>query len=174
MKRIRDANNNPIVFYKTPARNLIKTTKLDEWLNIKYFMEIRCEMPRNSASIDLDGILPMFSTVIQYEIVAAVYMGFTEIYLLGCDTTGILNQIEARINQGTVEYSYDVSKIEMERMKRMAMDSSMQMELMETVRILDDYEKLFDYCHVRGVKLINLTVPSLIESLPVMRLEDVL
>ena len=43
--------------------------------------------------------IPSFTTVVQYCIIVAIYMGFNEIYLLGCDSTGIVATINCALNQ---------------------------------------------------------------------------
>ena len=174
MKKVKDENNNPTVFYKSSAFNMVRKTGLDKVLNIHYFMEIACDMPSSSGPLQMDNIIPMFSTVVQYEIVAAVYMGIKEIFLLGCDTTGIINEIEARLDQDRVEYAYEVGQKEKERMKKSALQNTMQMELRGTAKILDDYEKLYQYCKNQGVKLVNLTPVTLIESIPKGKIDDIL
>ena len=40
--------------------------------------------------------------------------------------------------------------------------------------LLDDYEKLSDYCKERGTKLLNATHPTILQSIERVSLEDIL
>lgn len=108
----------------------------------------------NLSSVDMDlcGVLPRFFTEIQSAIVIAAYMGFQEIYLLGCDSNEILNKIDSRaMTETNGEHMF-----------------------FEYYHIFKCYRMLREALSAKGVKLIDLTAGSIINSLEKSTLKEVL
>lgn len=175
MKAVNTGENSPIVFYKVAASTMIKKYGLDKILNIRYYDDISSVFPDKSFSFDFTKVIPHFQTVVHYAILLAVYMGFEEIYLLGCDCTGILNVIQSRLKtQGETAYAYTISDAERKRMQRTNAIFPIQDEIRAAATIFDDYEWIRDYCVRHGVKIYNATNPTLLDSIEKVNLKDVL
>lgn len=175
MKKVNCGTNKPIVFYVMSAFGMIKKYKLDEMLNIYYFDEVYLPNINCGIKFPIDSFVPGFSTIVHYAIVFAVYMGFKEIYLLGCDCTGIINTIKSRINDmNDYEYGYNISKNELARMKVSNAKFPIENELRWNANIFDKYKELYSYCINNRTQLYNATSNSLLESIPKINLEDVL
>lgn len=174
MKSVNTPDNHPVVFYKTSARKMIKKYHLDKELNISYIME-GFSLRDPNLDLPIDRPISRFDTCVQYMIVAAVYMGFSEIYLLGCDCTMILTDIYARINAGAdkMEYAYDCSSTTVKRIKD-EYKNPIDVDLMWFSHIFGAYRLLDQYCKKRGVRLCNATQGSLLVDLEMVKLEDVL
>lgn len=173
MIAVKTADNNPVIFYKLPAHDMIKKYHLDETLNIRYFME--CGRMSNRASCDFSKLVPSFSTVVHYLVLLAVYMGFKDIYLLGCDCTGIINTVQSRIETSdSMQYAYNITENERRRMLKSNTMYPIKDELRWYASIFDDYELLQKYCLRHNVNLLNATEGSLIDCLPKVQLSDVL
>ena len=173
MKAVNTEDNRPTVFYKTIARPMIKENHLDEILNIDYIMEgYRFRDPH--LDLPMDRVICRFNTCVQYFILMAVYMGFSEIYLLGCDCTTILTTIRSRMDTAEkMEYAYDCTPLELKRLKKQQ-TSPLEMELKLYLELFQDYIKLNAYCENHGVKLYNATKGSILEGIKKVRIEDVL
>lgn len=175
MKKVQTGNPQVKVFYKISAYDMIKKFKLDEVLDIYYFSEMGFSDIDCGVNFDFCKSVPSFSTVVHYMILLAVYMGFKEIYLLGCDCTGIINTVQSRIESSdSMEYAYNISENERKRMVKSNSMFPIQNELRWYASIFDDYELLNKYCQANNVRLINATEGSLINSLPKVKLDDVL
>lgn len=175
MKAVSNGGNKPIVFYKSAAYSMVKKYKLDEVLNIKYFDDAPSKHPKVNMTFDFTKEVSYFPTVIQYVISLAVYIGFKEIYLLGCDCTGIVSIVQARIEmQADDNYAYEVSKNEKKRMQRTNSMNPIRDELYAYAELFDDYEWIRNYCLKHGVKLYNATNPTLLECVEKIDLKDVL
>ena len=176
MKNVATQDNTPIVFYKLAAYPMVKKYELDKKLNIFYYGEYRTS--RKNAlkhQVDFTQFVPGFSTVVHYIICMAVYMGFKEIYLLGCDCSGFITTAQAKLqNASAAEYSYRISENEKKRMERVAKQTSIISELTWYVNMFKDYEYLDQYCKHYDVKLFNATEGGLLESIPRVHLKDVL
>ena len=107
-------------------------------------------------------------------ILVAVYMGFSEIYLLGCDCTFILNIINARLEASEkMEYAYECSTNELNRICKQQ-KTALEWELKNFAALFRAYRTLNMYCEHHGVKLYNATRGSLLEGIEKVRIEDVL
>lgn len=177
MKMVAHDGNNPFVFYELDAIDMIKKYRLDEILNIYYFSLQPYDFATfvQKKAIDITKPMPNNPTVIHTIIAMAVDMGFSEIYLLGCDCTGFVNMPNARLKKAdTAEYNYKISENEKKRMEKVALQTSVRDELMSYVKLFDRYSLLLDYCNKHNVKLYNATKNSLLDSVPKVNLSDIL
>lgn len=177
MKDVNIAGNKPIVFYKIEALPMIKKYKLDKKLNVFYLGSTRLlnGVTPIKKQLDICNLIPNFCTVIHYLICVAVYMGFKEIYLLGCDCTGILSAVQSRMDHAeNSQYGYKISDNEKKRMERMYKQYTLKTEVMVYLGAICDYEVLDQYCKNNGVKLFNATKGSLLDTVEKVKLEDIL
>lgn len=176
MKRVNTASNKPVVFYKDVAYEMVNKFHLDKELNIFYYQQSSFEhSDLANANIDFTKLVPGFGTVIHYVILLAVYMGFKEIVLLGCDCTGIVSIAESRVGKAeNSAYGYTISNNEKKRMEKVQNLTSFRDEMQWWVNVFDDYKILDEYCKKHGAKLMNATNPTLLEDVEKVKLEDVL
>jgi len=173
MKEVNTADNKPICFFETKAHDLIKKTNLDKELNIFYFKTGQPFSDVAKKDIDMTSEIPGFHTVVQCAIASAAYMGFSEIYFLGCETTGILTSVKVRLDQALDDdYAYEVTKNEDERMRSRVEKVSLEQELYSFYKTLSDYKLLYEYCEQKGIKLYNATLGGLVEGVPRVKYEN--
>ncbi len=122
--------------------------------------------------IDLCKMLPYFCSVVQCAIVIAAYMGFKEIYLLGCDCTGIVNYINKKKGQSMMEYSFSLP--EEEQKKQQCIQINSEHMFFEWYHIFKSYRLLNETLMNRKIKIINLTENGILDSLEKGNLEDVI
>lgn len=173
MKAVHSKDNSPKVFYPIDTLEFVKKYELDRCLDVHYFKS-ELHFLNNTNNLDYTKIVPAFGTVVQWCITMAIYMGFTEIYLLGCDNTGIINNIQSAMKVAVTEYNYQISENEQNRMERQ-LDNKRLYDFVSTYgEILLDYEYLFDYCVKHSIKLRNCTPQSAIDCIPKEDLKIVL
>lgn len=174
MKAVSSEDNQPVVFYKWAAREMIESNHLEKTLDIRYFGDIGMDIPKALASdgaLDVCKPLPIFPTVIHYAVCLAVYMGFQEIYLLGCDCTGFISTAQAKLkNANQSEYAYSITENEKKRMERISSKTSIRNELLWYAELFDTYDFMKFYCEKQEVKLFNATESTLLESIPRVQL----
>lgn len=174
MKMVNTVDNKPVVFYKYPAKDMVRQFHLDEILDIHYY-EQDWYYISSKHYVDMTKFTPAFSTVVHYAICLAVYMGFTKIYLLGCDCTGIVSVIDSYMKYADKSlYNYKISENEKKRMERVQAQTSVKDELVSTIRLFDDYQRIYDYCAAQGVELYNATDTTLLDTVPKIKLSEVL
>ncbi len=171
----RIAGQNPICFADIRGFNFIKKNKLDEILDMHY-LYIGSDISRNEpVSIDIGGQITGLYTVVQYAIDVAIYMGFKEIYLLGCDSTGILDTINTALNIPiTNDHAYHDEDSE-NNQKQLIKNLGMTPCFFQAYALLLGYDKLNYICHnILKVRLINCTSKTIITSIPRVDLLTVL
>lgn len=173
MKKVKTVNNNPVCFYPLNQKSFVELYGLDKVLNIKYISsELGWLYENFDEPIELDRQIPVFGTVVQYAIVAAIYMGVSEIYLLGCDNTGIVNSVNSILeeNDGS-NYGYKVSEMEKIRMQRTAKRNGLELDSLAYYNDIKSYRLLYEYCRKRNIKLMNCSARTVIDSIPKIDLE---
>lgn len=177
MQNVNTGDNHPEVFFDLSAVEMIRNYHLDSTIKVNYLATVKFNVKEylSSKDYDLASFVPDFSTVVQACICSAVYMGFKEIILLGCDQTSILNVINSRMeNARVVDYAYELSPAEQIRLQEVSGLSTLSEEFFSQGYVLDTYTFLDLYCKKRGVKLLNATEGSLIETVKRVKLEDIL
>lgn len=141
---------------------------LEEQFDVFYLMQGAPMV--NGVKYGLDGILPSFETVIHSEILAAVYMGYSEIFLLGCDCTGFATfaqtyQVEAMpvVSSG---YGISLTKEAERSIEKILTRRPIEEELRAYAGLFDSYEQLLGYCSAHKVQLLNATKGGVLRSIP--------
>lgn len=122
--------------------------------------------------INLCKLLPYYCTVVQNAITIAIYMGFSEIYLLGCDCTGILNYIDKVQGQDIKNYAYQLP--EEEKIRQQGISLNCEHMFFEWHHIFKSYRILKDIMKEKNIKLINLSENGILDSLEKGTLNDVI
>lgn len=174
MKSVNLNDCCPKVFYKVAAKEMIEKFKLDQILDAYYFDDI--SVPGGSEKfdyIDFTQPVPRFSTVCHYLICLAVFLGFSQIILIGCDCTGFVTLASAYDSKNVdAQYAYEMTDNEKKRLQRSNFRCSIQSELKWYANIFDEYEKLLMYCASHNVQLLNASEGGTLTSLPRVHFED--
>lgn len=170
-------HSGTICFFPLEQEHFCKEHGLDKKLNLRYF----AAKPRLTffegfnLPIDFTKYLPGFGTVVQYCICMAIYMGFSEIYLLGCDNTGIMVTLKSALKENdNNDYAYSVSENEKKRMEKLLKRNSIEQYAIDYAQTLTAYRVLHEYCNKRGIRLINCSSSTVIDSIPRMSLNQVI
>ena len=166
MKNVKTADNSPECFFPLDFRKYIEDTKLNEAVNTNYFLPTYALEYFPNKENRFDDVIPAFYTVVHYAIFLANYMGFSEIYLLGCENSSIVTTIKVRMDEDASDtYGYDLSENEKKRMKTMRSGLSFSDELYAFYRATKDYESIKSYCEKHGTHIYNCTPSSLIDCI---------
>lgn len=176
MKSVNTSNNMPVVFYRLAAKKMVDEFKLNELLNIEYLQDGIIFNEEFNEMFDFTKLIPSYSTVIFYAISLAIYMGFKEIYLLGCDCTGFITTAQSLLqtNDNQLLYGYEISENEKKRLQKSNSVHSISDELLWYSNIFRCYKIFYEYCKKRNIKLINCTDGGLLNSIPKMKLNEIL
>lgn len=175
MKAINTEGNRPMCFFPIKQYDFVKKFRLDESLNVHYFYSVDLFEEYYQGEIDFCGSCPAFCTVVMWCIALAVYMGYSEIYLLGIDTTSIMVNIKSYLKQNdSDDYAYNVGENEKKRLESQLQRQSLETQALSFYRVLQEYGALHRYCQKRNIRLVNCSSVSLVSTLPRQSLTSVL
>lgn len=122
--------------------------------------------------LDIAGLLPYYCTVIQYALSLAIEMGFAQIYLLGCDCTGIQNFIERKKGELPTSYCFEMTKEDEQRVANATMMRS-EHAFFEWYHIFKSYRILNEVAKSRNIEIVDLTADGILDIYPKAKLKDI-
>lgn len=128
-----------------------------------------------SREIDISRFMIQGWSVVVYCIQLAIYMGFSEIYLLGCDQS-LAYYSMGKVLESTPQTFHVNLKGEDESLKSIEkkMDNNGVMRITREYMVIErQFDILYKYCKDRNIKLCNLTDKSLISCMPNDTLENI-
>ncbi len=168
------SKENAECFVPISALEFIKKNKIDQNTKINYLMVGEIFEKYSLSYFDLCSITPAFTTVVQYCIMTAIYMGFKEIYLLGCDSTGVVGTINCALEQENKElHAYENDNASKE-LTGLLKNWNMSEVFYDQYLLFKGYEYLSDFCKKNNITLINCTPKTLITSIEKSALNDIL
>ncbi|MBU3111032.1 6-hydroxymethylpterin diphosphokinase MptE-like protein [Clostridium lacusfryxellense] len=166
-KSLNTEDNIPKCFLPVQAKEFVRKFELDKYMDINYYNSKLYFHDEYNKDIDFTKFIPRFQTVVQWGIAFAIYMGFSEIYLLGCDSTGIITGINTALGKDSTDtYGYKVSQNEIERLKSVRKTSEIETEFAGWTGIFHLYKVFNEYCKKRNIKLVNCSGKTIIDSIP--------
>lgn len=114
---------------------------------------------KNNIYIDLTKNANVYMNVVPYSIMIAMYMGFSEIILLGCDFSFFASRKDAHF--------YEMNK-------NVVRDESLFQDLFGSAIACQQYEYLYGFAQKRGIKIYNATPNSLLDVIPQVELKKLL
>lgn len=168
-------HSNTILFWPMGGANAIERYKWPEEMNIRYFASKLYFYDNYKEEIDFTKYIPGFQAVIQWCIAFAIYMGCSEIYLLGCDATNIVTDVSMFVKKDTeFTYAYELSHETAETLREKRVKRGLEYTLYGYWRIVHLFSELYRYCRRNKVKLYNCSDESILEGIPKRRIDDIL
>lgn len=161
------------LFFNSIAKPYVSKYNLDNEFKIHYL----AQSPNKDLNkmIDLCGFIPAFSTVIQSAICAAIYMGISEIYLLGCDCTGFVSYEKVHKQQSLESsYGFGIDQNSSLVLSKNMTSLPIEMELRNYAHIFDGYKQIADYCKKNNIRIFNLSKETVLEYIPRLNYLDVI
>lgn len=172
-ENINQNGNEPKCFVPIQFRSFVADTLLDEKLDMYYFNPSLTMCENLCTDIDFTRFVPGSNTVVHYAIMLAVYMGCTEIVLLGCDCTLVLRDIQDMLDIPLNSYSYRITENEKKRLNELNSQRDIVDILEANAMVFKQYKVLGEYCKKRNIMLLNATPISLLNTVPRINLSDI-
>lgn len=167
-------NTSADIFVPAYAYDFMEENGLNEKGNVHIFNNVRDLYDGYRVSVDITRNIHICRTVVQYAVIIAMYMGFKEIYLLGCDATSILNVFDAKLNTFTTDFhAYDDKSDEQRYYFQKNPTTSEYICYSQYLNYLG-WRLLSEYASNAGIIFRNCTEKSLIDSVEHTKLERVL
>jgi len=146
-----------------------KDVEKREWnkKSIRYYNNNLTWVNQYKKSIRFDKCIPQMQAVIQYAILLAIYMGFSEIYLLGVEQTDIFSSLNSYLEKNVqFQYAFRLDDNIREWKRQQILEYSLADLLAGYSKIFDLYDEIAEYCARNGFKIYNCSPGSLIKSIP--------
>lgn len=166
MKTILTKKNIKFILPYTSKEYLINNNMYSE---NTFLIRSRYKMHENySKKIMLHDDLPQIQNVVHAAIYSAIYMGFKEIYIIGCDMTNLLTNYVREDSENSIEeeHFYEYTAEEKNRMTslRKSIDNETMLEL--HALIFNIFNNTRKYCERNEIKLYNAGISSALDNLP--------
>lgn len=175
MKSVKTEENSPECFFPITQYEFVKEYNIDGVLNTNFYLSNFEFDEFYKKDVDFTKPTPAFYTVVQWCVLMAVYMGFSKIYLLGCDNTSLLVNMKSvlEVNDDS-DYGYSLSENEKKRMTAMVKRQSLEAQIRSALNTFNGYRLLYEYCTKREIQLINCSSTTLIDSIPRKKFTEVI
>ena len=175
LKKLKSSSDSIQFFSKLNSKQYIENSKYFSDLNVNYYLDGLIFHENYNLDFDITTQLPWFPTCVDYCIFIAMYMGFKEIYLLGCECTGFLKVVTISDDkESNFSYGYKITKNEATRIKKQLTTYGIADELEVWAKIFRYYEYMNDYTLKRGVKIVNCTDGGILNIFERKSLDNVL
>lgn len=152
----------------------VKKNYLDKYLDIKYYQEMS-GIPVEAINLNLSSLMPEVGTAVLSAVNIAFYMGFSTIYLLGCDCTDILTIISAKSSEiASPQYVYGNDNSVKMQVKSMLEERPLEFIYELQAKKFAAFRKINTICRENGVKIYNCTKGGILEGISRRKYEDVL
>lgn len=175
MKNIAIDNEDIECFFPIQQKHFVEKYSLEKCFKINYFRSYGPLKSRRGEIGDLSRSISGYGTVVQYAIESAIYMGFSRVYILGCDNTDLITTIRSALKKNDKEdYAYEVTENEKRRMEALLIRHPLEEYVKSYLSTLIDYKLLYKICERKGIVLMNCSSTTVIDSIPRIRLEEVM
>ena len=176
LRSITTTDNRPICFFPSNQLDFVRKFDLEKDMTVSYFCSPINLLENNILSIDFTWLIPRFGTVVHFAIAMAIYMGFKEIYLLGCEGTSIVANIQSALKRSSINnsYCYEVNDLQRRWLEKVVSNKSMEKCAKSFYDMLVGYRMLSEYCQANGTKIYNCTPESVIDSIQFIDIQKVI
>lgn len=165
-------NDTECFFPYSFSNQFIRKYGLNTQIKVNYFEQ------NNMASdecIDFTGYIRPINTVVHGAIRLAIYMGVSEIFLLGCECTASMAYISIMASLSPPKtHSYERDESEEKRERYVYEQIPVQEYFRAQANVFDDFNSLYKVCMKQGIKMYNCTEGGLLRGIPRMRYDDAL
>lgn len=175
VERMKKIGNKAQCFFPySKSINFVKKYNLEKVLNIN-FIEENVNICLSENTMDFQREVALSGTVIITAIMLAIYMGFSEIYLVGCDCTDILTTIGAKIeNASMTEYAFKNDNFEQKHLQETLGKRSLESIYHIQYIKFKNFRILNEICNNKHIKLFNCTKGGILDCLERKQLEEII
>lgn len=170
---IANKNPKPVCVFPINSINYLSKIEINNELEIIYVMQ--GQKKDKITNIDLTRPIPQYQNVINVALYTAIYLGFTEIYLLGCDMTGFITIYN---DDGTLDYGGHFYETENTKEKKIMDDlhksRSNEFMLKAYGYVFELFRLTNDYAIKKDIKIYNATKGGALDVFPRVKYEDVI
>lgn len=173
IEKIREYNSKPAFILPYGTEKVIHDIyRWDEWTTVYYYDGAMAFEDGYTKKWDMTKTVTSAQNAVQIAMLAATYMGFKEIYLLGIEQTDIISCIEGHLGEEVFRYAYEADNNLKKVRCANRTNALLEEELRGYARIFHLYKEIYHFCQRQGIYVYNCTPETLVSSIPKNRYED--
>lgn len=159
-KQINYEMKKPACIIPYEGMNSFKRYEIDKLLDLNYIYQHRNMTDSYISKISMRKNMPTSQNVIQAAIFSAIYMGFKNIYLIGCDMTSIFLTYTAN-DDGTPKltnyHAYTYSDREVENILKESNRLNNEYMLYDYAKTFTIFRRIRKYAERNNIEIVNAT-----------------
>ncbi len=154
MEDLANKDNKPVCIFSARFRDYIEKYGFNKSLEIIYVHSK--PSIRKVRNIDLTKKIPPYQNVINVALYTAMYLGFSEMYLIGCDMTGFITIYDGEDVSYGGHFYEDENQEEVAYMKKAHSERSNEFMLKAYGFVFELFRLTMDYAIKDGKKIFNV------------------
>ncbi|HAM96754.1 MAG: hypothetical protein UR96_C0003G0057 [candidate division WS6 bacterium GW2011_GWC1_36_11] len=170
MQDLADKSNPPICIFPIRFKSYFEKYGFDKKLEIIYVYPKT--KTKQIKEIDFTKRVPPYQNVVNIALYFAIYLGFSEIYLIGCDMTGVvvIYDENEEVDYGGHFYE-EKNKKEVKYMKELHKERSNEFMLKAYGFVFELFRLTQDYALKNNIKIYNATKGGSLDVFPRIKYE---
>ena len=167
---------NPVLIVPYQVKKILERERITEKLTTKYIYLSNERFIDGYQHCEMTVPVPDFACVVLTAILCAIYMGFSQLYLLGCEQTSILDVLECGLGHPMKYGHAQGDAVERDELgyRKMIDSTSISRYLYGEFETHEGYRALYSFARKRRIKMYNLSSTTLIDCIPKRSIEEVL
>ena len=157
-------------FFPIEVRDFIRGHRFDKQLSANYCGPVRLSMnglnPEEINTCDMSRFRYMSYSISIDAVMAAIYMGFSEIYLLGCDASVIKSRVDILMGGSAYNTHFYENKGDDKGLESRIKKKGIISELSTEFYSFQNWNYIRLYCAKHAIKIINLSSSTLLDFIP--------
>jgi hypothetical protein len=163
-----NGHNSETFFFGIRDKGIFEKSSLALSIQSVYFLGIH-PMSKMPSEADLRSNIPSMSSVSIMAICIAIYMGFSEIYLLGCDHDNLWKW-DGQSNENQLDHFYEGTPSIGYQHQSFDVDRTLKVHL----KVREQYKWVNELAKKRNAQIFNASAVSYINIFPRVNLDDII
>lgn len=171
LSKLKKLKHKPTYVFPAKFKREVEKNDLESFFDIVYLHPH--SRFRRFLSLDFQKRIPFFTNVTNVATLFAIYLGFSEIYLIGCDMTGIVKVYDENENFSSGGHFYNPSKKEKEYVKELQSNRTNEVFLSSYAHTFKVFRYIEEFAKIKGISIYNATKGGTLDVFRRVRYEDI-
>lgn len=172
MQNLKKLNHKPVYVFPVRFKNFIEENKINEGLDIIYVQAL--PSVKKIEHLDFTQRVPPFQNVTNIALYLSIFLGCTEIYLIGCDMTSLVKTYDENMDFSYGGHFYNIeSHDEKKTMQTLHEGRSNEFMLKAYGYVFELFRLTKEYADTKNIKILNATKGGTLDVFPWAKYESI-
>lgn len=164
---LKKKTKKPVFILPVSARKMVeKFYKWNEWTDVYYVENVLNLYEGCLDAYDMTRCVTRTNVTVQNAILAATYMGVSEIYMMGIGRADLLDELKVYCGTAFCQYEFIDKKMSGEYFIKEAKKSGgLEDRILKCVKGMEDFKEIGSYCNKKNIKLSDCTPQSIVDGI---------